>query len=1577
MYFLPKRALGITMLLCIGFFSNSFAQNCSVNADVDQTICSNQALTLPGNVTLPFSAPTLLWTQVSGPPVTFATPNSTTTAVTGYLAGNVYRFRLNVRCGDGQATFDEVQITVNGPNTIPNAGPDQSFCKPTNAGNFNIALNANAPAGGETGTWSVVSGGAGTFSPNANTPNATFALSTDVCTQSTQLRLRWTLARGICNASDEVVYTVNSGVTTVSAGANQSTTCGSQITLAGSCPGSSPQAGAWSVVSGPTTPSFGNINSPSSSLSNLVTGSYVLRWTVSGPCASGNSTVTVTVNAAVPPVITAGGNQTITCNNTATLNGTAFNAPQQGQWTIISGPVGGVFGSPNSSSTSFNNLQNGVYVVQYSITGPCFNVTATANITVNLNQAATTASAGSNQTYCINSLPTTVALLGNSLNSGETGQWAFVSGPNAVTFGSPTLESTTISGVSATGTYRMSWTISRGACTSTDAVNVNVVAPFTTVDAGGDQTLACGATTGTLTPLPAGGTWTVLSSPAGSSPAVAGNNFSGFNRGGIYTLQYRFSNVCNSIADIVNIAASQLPSAANAGTDPLMPCNTIQSALAASAPASGTGSWSQVSGPTVGTFSSLTNTNVTVTGLTAGVYTFRWTINGGNTCATTQDDVNVRVSLNTPTGVTAMNNVTVCFGQPIELIGSVPNVGETGVWTQTLGPAVTISNPNSPTATAVLPNANTTYNFRWTVSNNCGSTFRTVIINTNSSQGPSQANAGPDQCQGAVVTSSVLAASAPTSGTGTWTQDSGPAGVTFANANVPNTTATYPGNGTFVLRWTVSVPGCGANFDQVTVTISSPATSSVAGADIDVCGGTTTTLTGNTPASGTGTWSQISGPGGAIFANPNLPNTAVSGLIAGQIYTFRWTISNAACPSGATDDVVVNVYPSAPTSIAGLDITRCNSSAFSLSANNASPGTGTWTYVSGTAGLTIGNINSPTTSVNPTSSGIARLRWTISTAPACLSSIDEVDISVTFASVQNNNQSICEASTAPLVANDPGAGTGTWTRISGPAATIASAGSRITSANLTGGVGAYVFRWTVSGGGCANSTADVTVTNNAAPTSPNAGPDQTACPSPTVASVTMAGNAIVSGTGNWTRVSGPGSVTIASSNTPNTAITNMSPGLHQFRWTSTNGSCVEFDDIFVSVYSLTQPNAGADQLVCSASVSTFTGNAPSAGVGTWTQVGATPAVANIASPNLANSAVTNMTVTGLYTFRWTIVNGPCSQSDDVLVRVSTFPSPTATSSKPIYCAGETVQLFGSGGPVGSTYAWSGPNSFSLPNTQNPTIANSTPAATGNYIVTVTNADGCASAVAGVSVTVNQPPVIASNTGPYCNGQSIQLIATASTAVSFAWTGPNSFSSTTQNNTITNSTNAMSGVYTITVTDATGCTSTASTSLTSNPNPTVIAGNGGPYCAGNTIALNSSGAGTGASYSWAGPSSFSSSSQNPTRASATTAMAGIYTVTGTNAGGCSASVPTTVIVNDRPTVQICVAQSDVCLNGAGRFTVTPSGGLPPYTVSWLPNNGSTSPPVGVATSGGTATLLGMQGGTNYTFTVVDANGCAVQ
>src|SRR5207253_3917113 len=134
---------------------------------------------------------------------------------------------------------------------------------------------------------------------------------------------------------------------------------------------------------------------------------------------------------------------------------------------------------------------------------------------------------------------------------------------------------------------------------------------------------------------------------------------------------------------------------------------------------------------------------------------------------------------------------------------------------------------------------------------------------------------------------------------------------------------------------------------------------------------------------------------------------------------------------------------------------------------------------------------------------------------------------------------------------------------------------------------------------------------------------------------------------------------------------------------------------------------------------------------------------------------------------------------------------------------------------------------------------------------------------------------------------------------YAWTGPNSFTSAQPNPTRANATPADAGTYSVTVT-VNGCTSAAgTTNVVVNATPsTPSAANGGPYCEGATISLSTAFV-SGATYSWTGPNGFTSAQQNPTRPNATTADAGTYFVTIAVAGCTSAAGSTSVVVNTIP------------------------------------------------------------------------------
>jgi hypothetical protein len=146
-----------------------------------------------------------------------------------------------------------------------------------------------------------------------------------------------------------------------------------------------------------------------------------------------------------------------------------------------------------------------------------------------------------------------------------------------------------------------------------------------------------------------------------------------------------------------------------------------------------------------------------------------------------------------------------------------------------------------------------------------------------------------------------------------------------------------------------------------------------------------------------------------------------------------------------------------------------------------------------------------------------------------------------------------------------------------------------------------------------------------------------------------------------------------------------------------------------------------------------------------------------------------------------------------------------------------------------------------------------------------------------------------------------------------------------------------GSYDVVVTDGFGQTqaSTAAT-LTVNTAPAPVASNNGPICVGQTLQLMASTV-SGASYSWTGPNTFTSSQQNPSISSATLAASGTYNVIATAAGCVSPAAITNAVVDTSPS-SVITAPSSVCPNSTGQGASVSDAGAG-ATYAWSITNGS--------------------------------------
>jgi gliding motility-associated-like protein len=441
----------------------------------------------------------------------------------------------------------------------------------------------------------------------------------------------------------------------------------------------------------------------------------------------------------------------------------------------------------------------------------------------------------------------------------------------------------------------------------------------------------------------------------------------------------------------------------------------------------------------------------------------------------------------------------------------------------------------------------------------------------------------------------------------------------------------------------------------------------------------------------------------------------------------------------------------------------------------------------------------------------------------------------------------------------------------------------------------------------------------------------------TVTAVTSSSCSAGSATANVVGGTGPYTYTWSPTGGNGQSITNMPTGNYTVVTKDATGCLTGTATVAVNAASGPTITATNNASMCAGSSVNLTANGAS--TYTWSPS------ASLNTPNGPN-VVASPGSTTTYSISGTNTAG-CVSTITTQVIVNPLPVPVVNSNSPV-CLNNPINLTASGG---SSYSWSGPNSFTAVN-QNPSIPAATTINAGVYSVTVT-ALGCSS-VGTTSVSVLTPTTSASNTGPYCAGTTIQL--NAPSATSYTWTGPG-FNSNAQNPQIPGSTTANSGNYSLIVSIGT-CTASAMTSVTVNPLPVPAATNTGPYCPGATIQLN---VGAFSTYTWTGPA-FNSNLQNPTITNAQTTHSGNYVVTVMDGNGCVNTSNTNVTVN--PTPVITVNNPGTCVNQTINLTAT--GG---NTYLWAGPNSFTS---NVQNPNIPNAQLNMSGA--YTVLVISAAGC---
>ena len=721
--------------------------------------------------------------------------------------------------------------------------------------------------------------------------------------------------------------------------------------------------------------------------------------------------------------------------------------------------------------------------------------------------------------------------------------------------------------------------------------------------------------------------------------------------------------------------------------------------------------------------------------------------------------------------------------------------------------------------------------------------------------------------------------------------------------------------------------------------------------------GGTATATAATLCGGSGTTITLSGYAGAIqwYSSTNGSSyDSVSGATTATLPTgnltrnmwYRATVTSGGCASANSS--VTTVTLNAPPTVGVNSAVICAGGSTLLTASTGASNPG---YLWSPGGET-----TPSITVSPASTTVYTVTVTDGTTSCTNSGSGTVTVNAQpVLTTDTTNQIACAGSTVTWSVAATGAGLSyQWQRDGTNLLEGVSNFTGTTTATLTnsavaltdGMAAAQGYACVISNAPCSNITSTpAALTVNPLPSA-----------SVNSAAICAGGSATLTATtdaSNPNFLWSPGGATTASITVSPSATTT-------YTVTVSDGaaSCANSASGLVTVSPL--PTASVNSAtICAGGSAMLTATTDASNPGyLWSPGGATTVTITVSPAS-----------TTLYTVTVTDGTTSCTNSGSGTVTVNPLPLVTVDTTNQTACVGSPATWWVAATGTGLTYQWQRDGTNLLEGVDNftgtttPTLANSAAAprdsvdAAHGYACVISNGT-CTAISTRASLIVNPPPSVSVMNWAICAGGSAMLTATTDAGnPTYLWSpgGETTASITVSPTSTTN--------YTVTVTDgATGCTNSASGTVTVNPLP-IVSVNSAAVCAGGSVLLTATSDANIPLYLW--------SPGGETTASITVAPSSttIYTVTVTDvATSCYNSGSGTVTINALPTANAGASRA-ICSGSPAGIGGSPTagGGTGPYTYHWAPSTGLSD----AAAANPTATITNPA---TYTVTVTDYNGC---